>query len=62
MFKLKKKDTKASALTSKQERQLDLELSFADRNRNFTTKAGAEAFIGNLPEALTECVEIVESK
>lgn len=62
MFKLRKKDTKAAPLTSKQERQLDLELSFANQARNFATKENAEAFRQYLPDALAEYVEVVEVK
>lgn len=62
MYKLKAKNLKTSPLTSRQETQLEIELRFAEKNREFLTKQGAEAFASNLPQALYECVEVVESK
>lgn len=62
MYKIRAKNLKASALTSRQERQLEVELKFADQKREFPSKAAAETFAANLPGALSECVEVVETK
>lgn len=62
MYKLKAKNLKQSSLTGRQERQLEMELKFAEKQREFPTKNAAEAYASNLPQALYECVEVVEAK
>lgn len=48
-----------SPLSQRQEKQLLLELKFAEKNRIFVTQKAAEVFVSNLPEFAQPVVEIV---